>query len=393
MPMTLLQVVFFLIALTVTTLAGIYTARRLIRPLPLREPLRSWLSRGLIALFAIPFIGVATNFLVKSELTLPLIWFAMLSLAYCSWLVAVALSGDLLRLFRWIGARLTKSPAEPIDEGRRRLIQTAVTGSTMGASVLLLGAGTREALAGPTVIEVEVPLAGLPREFDGYTIAQISDLHVGLTIRREYVEMVMKRLSDVGADAIAVTGDLVDGSVSELRRHAEPLKELRAKDGVFFVTGNHEYISGADAWLDEVARHGMTPLLNEHRIITRGEAKLVMAGIIDRAAGRFGSTRLEDPVAALRGAPAEAKKIMLAHQPIQVVGAAAAGADLQLSGHTHGGQFFPWNFAVHLVQPYVAGLARHENTWIYVNRGTGYWGPPVRLGPSAEITKVILRST
>src|SRR5688572_2677280 len=233
--MKLLQVLFFLTALLVTTGAGIYTTRRLIAPLPIGERTRIWAARLLVGLFAIPFLAVAINFLVKSEATLPLIWFAMSSFAYCSWLVAVAAGSDLTRLFRWIGRKVMRRepPRRPIDEDRRRLVQIALSGTTFGASALLLGTGTREALEGPSVIEVEIPIEGLPLELDRFSIAQISDLHVGLTIRRPYVETVLARASDIGADAIALTGDLVDGSVAELRRHIEPLKELRAREGIY----------------------------------------------------------------------------------------------------------------------------------------------------------------
>jgi uncharacterized protein len=390
--MLLLRILFYATALLITISAGVYTARRLIRPLPLGERTKKWAARILVAMFALPFVSLGIVFLLGSEATLPLIWVAMLSLAYSSWLVAVAATQDLVRAVRWIGRRLSRRSIEaPVDHDRRRLVQAALSASTFGGSALLLGAGTREALAGPSVIEVEVPIVGLPLEFDRYSIAQISDLHVGLTIRRDYVETVLARTSDIGADAIAITGDMVDGRVQELRPLVEPLTELRARDGIYFVTGNHEYISGADPWLDEVARYDMIPLLNEHRVISRGEAKLVIGGVVDRAAGRFGAATLEDHDRAFSGAPIGAKRIMLAHQPVQVEKAAHAGADLQLSGHTHGGQFFPWNLAIHMVQPHVAGLGRHERTWIYVNRGTGYWGPPVRLGPTSEITKIILR--
>lgn len=384
----LLRVVGFVAASTLIMLGGgLYTAFRLVRPLPVSQRARRILTGLTVAVFLLPLLGMTVNFLLgPADAARPLTWVAMTAFAPATWLVTVAVLGHILRL----GERMLPGQ-RPVDPERRRLLQTAVTVSSAGASTILLGVGTKQALEGPKVQTIEVPIAGLPEAFDGYTIAQISDLHVGLTIHRDYVEMVMERVSNVGADAIAVTGDLVDGSVADLRRIAEPLKELRARDGVFFSTGNHEYISGVDPWLDEVARYGMTPLLNEHRVVSRGTESLVIAGIADRSAGRFGAAHEEDAAKALAGAPAGAKRILLAHQPVQVEKAAPTGVDLQLSGHTHGGQYFPWNYAIHLVQPYVAGLHRHEDTWLYVNRGTGYWGPPVRLGTSSEISKIILR--
>ncbi|MEO7117241.1 MAG: metallophosphoesterase [Caldimonas sp.] len=236
------------------------------------------------------------------------------------------------------------------------------------------------------VRRVDVPLAGLAPGLDGFTIAQISDVHVGPTIRRPYVEAIVATVNRLDADLVAVTGDLVDDSVAQLAEHVAPLAGLRSKEGTFFVTGNHEYYSGAASWVRELRRLGLVVLMNEHVVVRRQEASLVVAGVTDYGAGHFDRAQASDPRAALAGSPAAAFKLLLAHQPRSADAAEAAGFDLQLSGHTHGGQFWPWNLVVRLQQPFTAGLHRWRRLWVYTSRGTGYWGPPKRFGAPSEVT-------
>ncbi|HSC65560.1 MAG TPA: metallophosphoesterase [Caldimonas sp.] len=236
------------------------------------------------------------------------------------------------------------------------------------------------------VVRVDVPIAGLPAALDGFTIAQVSDVHVGPTIKRPYVEAIVAAVNRLDVDLVAVTGDLVDGSVHDLAEHVAPLAGLRARDGVFFVTGNHEYYSGAAAWVRELRRLGLTVLMNEHAVVRRGDARLVVAGVTDFSAAHFNPAEASDPAAALAGSPAGAVRVLLAHQPRSAAAGEAAGFHLQLSGHTHGGQFLPWNFLVRLQQPFTAGLHRWRDMWVYTSRGTGYWGPPKRFGAPSEIT-------
>jgi uncharacterized protein len=243
----------------------------------------------------------------------------------------------------------------------------------------------------PKVRTVQIAFAGLPAALDGFTIAQISDLHVGPTIRRHFVARVVNAVNALSADVVAITGDLVDGTVPELAAEVAPLAGLAGREGTFFVSGNHEYYAGVHAWLDEVRRLGIRVLQNEHVVIEHGGAKLLLAGVSDFSAGHFERGHASDPEAALRGAPADvAIKVLLAHQPRSAAAAAAAGFDLQLSGHTHGGQFLPWNFFVRFQQPFTAGLHRLDRLLVYVSRGTGYWGPPKRFGAPSEITHIRL---
>jgi predicted MPP superfamily phosphohydrolase len=233
-------------------------------------------------------------------------------------------------------------------------------------------------------------LAGLPPALAGFTIVQISDIHVGPTIKGGYVHAVVDRVNTLDADLVAITGDLVDGSVAQLGADIAPLAWLASRHGTFVVTGNHEYYSGADEWVAEYRRIGMTVLMNEHVVIEQGGASLVVAGVTDFSAQQFDEAQRSDPARAVAGSPAGAPKVLLAHQPRSADAALAVGVDLQLSGHTHGGQFWPWNLFVRLQQPYTAGLDRHGKLWVYTSRGTGYWGPPKRFGAPSEITRIRL---
>jgi hypothetical protein len=267
-------------------------------------------------------------------------------------------------------------------------------GSALAVPVLALAAslvGLANARRRPAVRRVEVPIAGLAPALHGFTIAQISDLHVGPTIRRRFVDAVVDAVNALQADLVAVTGDLVDGRVDELRDHTAPLGRLQARHGAWFVTGNHEYYSHAPSWIAEVQRLGLQVLLNEHRVLQHDGAALLLAGVTDFSAHHFDPAQRSDPARALEGAPPGVRpRVLLAHQPRSAGAAAAAGFDLQLSGHTHGGQFVPWIWFVSLQQPYTAGLHRHGAMWVYVSRGTGYWGPPKRLGAPSEITLLTL---
>ncbi|MBG6082160.1 putative MPP superfamily phosphohydrolase [Rubrivivax gelatinosus] len=242
----------------------------------------------------------------------------------------------------------------------------------------------------PKLRTVRVPLPGLPPALEGFTIVQISDLHVGPTIKRGWVQAVVERANAAGADLVALTGDLVDGRVEDLREDFAPLAALRARHGVFAVTGNHDYYSGALPWIAEWRRCGIVPLIDEHHVVVHGGAQLAVAGVADFGAAGFEPSHRSDAQRALAGAPPGATRLLLAHQPRSAAAAAEAGADLQLSGHTHGGQIWPWGLLVPLQQPITAGLQRVGRMRVYVSRGTGYWGPPLRLGAPSEITRLVL---
>ncbi|ARP97297.1 metallophosphoesterase [Bordetella genomosp. 13] len=266
--------------------------------------------------------------------------------------------------------------------------------SALAVPLLALAASTAgffNARRRARVVDVQVPIAGLPDALHGFTVVQISDVHVGPTIKKAYVQAIVDAVNAAGPDMVAITGDVVDGSVERLADHTRPLGALRAPHGVYLVTGNHEYYSGASAWVEEFRRLGLRVLMNEHAVIHPAGQCVVVAGVTDFGAGAFDPTHRSSPARALAGAPSGAAlRLLLAHQPRSAAAAAPLGYTLQLSGHTHGGQFFPWGFFVRFQQPFTAGLHRHEGMWVYISRGTGYWGPPKRLGAPSEITRLRL---
>ena len=278
-----------------------------------------------------------------------------------------------------------------VDESKRDFIKKSVSIGIIGLTGSATAYGFYKARKGPQVIKENIFLKNLPPEFENYKIAQISDLHVGPTIKRPYVEKVFDTIANVNPDMLAVTGDLVDGSVENLRSDLEPFKDMIARDGTFFVTGNHEYYSGVDRWLDETDRLGMTNLINSKTIIEKQGSEICIAGITDFRAHQIKKSHRSNPKSALNNVRKNIPKIVLAHQPNSIFSVHDAGADLQLSGHTHGGQFVPFNFPTKLANTYLSGLYDHEGTQIYVNRGTGYWGPPLRLGIPSEITEITLK--
>lgn len=275
---------------------------------------------------------------------------------------------------------------------------TAVATMSQASALLAAGLAIFATLVGflnarrvARVVEVDIPLSGLPEAFSGFTIAQITDLHVGPTIKRSYVDGVVDAVNALQADVVAVTGDVVDGRVSDLSGDTAPLARLNARHGTYFVTGNHEYYAGEGEWTEEFQRLGLRVLMNEHVVIEREGSRIVLAGVADYGAHHFNPRHRSDPEGAVRDAPDDASvRILLAHQPRSAFAAATAGFDLQLSGHTHGGQFWPWNHFVPLQQPFTAGLHRLRQLWVYVSRGTGYWGPPKRFGSPSEITRLRL---
>jgi predicted MPP superfamily phosphohydrolase len=216
------------------------------------------------------------------------------------------------------------------------------------------------------------------------------DLHIGPTIRTSYVQNVVRVVNELKADLVALTGDITDGNPAEIGSIAKELSQIQSEHGRFFVTGNHEYYHDALGWIELHQKFGTHVLMNENHIIEKQGAKLAILGVADVSAHHFIPTHRSSPENAAANVPEGVLKILLAHQPSSYKAANAAGVNLQLSGHTHSGQFFPWNLVIGFFHDYYRGLNRFQDMWIYVNPGTGYWGPPLRTAVASEITLLTL---
>jgi predicted MPP superfamily phosphohydrolase len=301
-----------------------------------------------------------------------------LSMAWLSFALVLTLVRDvLLLLTAWT----------PALAGAHSFVSQAGVEAVLIGSLIALAVGALAALRGPKVVRIDVPIQGLHPDLVGFRIAQISDLHVGRTIGERYVRRVVELARAFSPDLVALTGDMVDGQVKRLARDVAPLREL-ARDGrAFFVLGNHDCYSGAGDWIAHFRSMGMRVLLNENAVVSKGAGRMLVGGVLDPAVAMSRPGQEPRPDLAAQGAESGAFKLLLAHNPRIAPAGARAGFDLQLSGHTHAGQFFPWTLAVRLVHaPHVAGLSREARMWVYVSAGTGTWGPPVRLGTSPELT-------
>jgi len=384
--------VFFGVLTLLTGLVHAYFWSRLVRAPGWPAPWQAVGTAAVVVLALLVPVAVPVSRLLPRE------WAGGVSAVAFTWmglgfLLFVALV--LADLVAWAGPALlataTAAKGEvAADPARRELLARGVAGAATLAAAGMGGVALRNAVGSPAVTEVEVRLERLPPALSGLTLVQLSDVHVGPTIGRRFIEDLVERTNALQPDVVVITGDLVDGSVGELAHHVEPLRQLRARHGVYFVTGNHEYYSGAEEWVAHLPTLGVRVLRNERVAIGDERGWIDLAGVNDYKAGSFGDA--PDLERALAGRDPARELVLLAHQPAEIENAARLGVGLQLSGHTHGGQIWPFGNAVRLAQPYVSGLHRHgPQTQIYVSCGTGYWGPPMRLGAPSEITKIVLR--
>jgi len=383
---TLPRLALFL-TITWTILFGLhyYIWARLIRDTELAHPWRIGLTLILIVLGLLIPTGIILSRFAPLAVTGPLLWVVYTWLGMAFFLNVLLAVTDLAKLLAVILP--LKIGGSPVDSERRlflaQMVGMGVVLANLGLSVVGLFGATASAVR---VKRIRVGLPKLPQALDGYRIAQVSDLHVGPTIGHDFVQTIVGEVNSLHPDLVAITGDLVDGSLAQLENQTAPLRELQAKDGVFFVTGNHEYYVGdVDEWLAWLSGIGIRPLRNERITIRDG---FDLAGTDDISAK--GNGHGQDIPKALEGRGVDRPVILMAHQPRSFREAKRLGVDLQLSGHTHGGQIYPFNFVVGLFEPYLAGLYREGNSQIYVSRGTGYWGPPMRLGSPSEITEITL---
>lgn len=341
----------------------------------------------LVSVLSLPFSRLVPHEVASVWAWVGFTWLGVMMFALLSCLVV-----DVAMMVHYLFTREL-----PVDVQRRQFLQRAAGVAIVGSVGVLSGWSFKNALRPVAVTSLSVPLARLPVALNGVRIAQLTDVHIGPTLDGLWLQDVVARTNALHADAIVITGDLVDGSVEDLRSHIAPLAALQAPHGVYFITGNHEFYSGVEEWVAHIASMGIRVLQNEGvRLYPRGAdaPALYLAGVDDYHSDRFEGYRQDIP-AALAGWRAEEEVVvLLAHQPAAIHEAAAHKVDLQLSGHTHGGQIYPFNYAVKLQQPYVRGLHTYpeSDTQIYVSCGTGFWGPPMRLGTAAEITHITLMS-
>lgn len=372
---------FLALGLVLALVAGFFTylARRSMALCPplARHPVRVWgfLAAFLLLMFLVPLANRLTDHRLDALYGLSYGLFGLVS-SYLLFLAVADLGQFLLR-------RLAHAPAG---------IGCWAVGLAAGAALLSCLAGLVPALRAPALKTVDVPIQGLPAGLDGFRIVQVSDLHLGPLVSAARAERLAERVNALNPDLVAVTGDLVDGEADGVRAKVARLAVLRSTHGVYFVTGNHEYYSGVAKWIPVIQGMGWHVLENAHQVITHGGAPLVVAGLPDPAArGRRGTGRGPDLAKALAGAPPEATKLLLFHPPTGYEAAAKAGVSLQLSGHTHAGQYFPWSLVVPLFYRFPRGLNRFGPLWIYTSVGTGFWGPPDRFGVPPELTLLVLR--
>jgi uncharacterized protein len=390
---------FFAIVSVLLGLMTLYLWKRLVKDTTGPGRPRRVLTAGLVVLTLLVVATLALPRVIGVTASAWFAWPGYLWFAMVVYLVLILLVAEPVRLALrgWTRGRTSEEPVPgdpPVahDGVNRRVFLARATAAAAGAaSVGVVGFGAATALGPPDVLRVPVRLRRLDPAFNGFRIAVVSDIHLGPLAGRAHTERIVRMINESEPDLVAIVGDLVDGTVAELGPAAEPLRDLHSREGAFFVTGNHEYfVDDTSEWLNELERLGVQPLRNQNTAIRRGAATFDLAGVNDVA----GRSRADPPDfdRALSGLDGSRPTVLLAHQPVQVEQSAARGVDLQLSGHTHGGQMWPFHYVVRAVQPSLAGLSTVGGTQLYVSRGAGFWGPPVRVGAPPDITVVSLES-
>ena len=369
------------ITLVLAILGGVFTymARRSMALCPAlaRHPVSVWGFFGLFVglMFLVPLVNRLTGHRADA-----LYWLSYGLFGFVSTYLVYLLAADLIQILL---RRLAHAPAS---------VGLWAFGIALAATLASNLVGLATAIRQPALTSVDIPIQGLPEGLVGFRIVQISDLHLGPLVPASKVERLVARTNGLRPDLIAITGDLVDGEADGVRGKAERMAALRSSHGVFFVTGNHEYYAGVGKWIPVLQGMGWRVLDNTHQLLTHHGAELAVVGMPDPAArGRRGTGRGPDLTTALAGVPDQATKLLLFHPPTGYDGAERAGIHLQLSGHTHAGQYFPWSLVVRSVYRYPSGLNRHGGLWLYTSVGTGFWGPPTRFLVPPELTLLVLR--
>lgn len=406
--------VFFAILGVLSVLSHVYLYRRIFRDTS-GHP--GWRKAGVIGLAALCLLMLGSR-----ALAFVLPERVMLALATVGWtwmgaavylilaLFMIGSARSLVSLFR--GRRSQPAPAAaasppapaqapasepapapaPVSQERRQFLARATASGALLATGGFVGYGTWRAFHPPVINRLAIRLPGLPKALDGFTLVQVSDIHVGPVIQRRFMDAMVDQCNALKPDLVCITGDLVDGSVDELGHAVGALTNLRARHGAYFCTGNHEYYSGDEEWTAALERMGIPVLRNRHVSIGEPGASFDLVGVDDWSAGRSGSPHRYDLEKAVAGRDPERASVLMAHQPANWREASKAGIGLQLSGHTHGGQFFPFTLVVSAIWEHAAGHFEENGHHLYVSRGTGFWGPPVRIAAPPEIVHVTLLS-
>jgi predicted MPP superfamily phosphohydrolase len=397
--------VFFVLLSAVLGLMHVYLWKRLVKDTTRPGRTRWVLTAALIALATVLLAALILPRVIGVTESTWVVWpgYIWFGLVVYLFLTLLVLEPVRLALWAWVkrtplqatGTTTTEPAAQDEPTARaavnRRVFLARASAAAAGAaSVSVVGVGMASALGPPDLLHVPVRLRKLDPVFNGFRIAVVSDIHLGPLSGRAHTERIVRMINETAPDLVAIVGDLVDGTVEELGPAAEPLRDLESREGTFFVTGNHEYfVEDPLSWLRELERLGVQPLRNENTAIRRGAAAFDLAGVNDIS----GASKSDPPDfdRALSGLDSSRPTVLLAHQPVQVNEAAARGVDLQLSGHTHGGQMWPFHYIVRAAQPSLAGLSTVDDTQLYVTRGAGFWGPPVRVGAPPDITVLNLQ--
>lgn len=377
-------IIFISVFLSLIIGGHIYLYRRLVRDVTKNPRLR---RGGLVGIVAMTLVVIGTLFSFRIYPAMPepiaVSAWTWLGVAMYLFLITLALSAA-----KWIALRAAPKPVNP---ERREFLSKAVATTAIVSAAGVSSLGVYRAFTMPVITDVQVKLPGLPKALDGFTLLQLSDVHIGSVIRQRFIDEVVRHCASVKPDAVVMTGDLVDGSVEHLGETAARLMRMPSRYGTFFCTGNHDYYSGDVEWSAALEQMGVTVLRNRFVTVGDATASFDLIGVDDYGARRegHGGWDLEKAVA---GRDPSRASVLLAHQPAGFEEVVKKGLGLQLSGHTHGGQLFPFTAGVKLAWKNSVGRYDEGNTALYVSRGTGFWGPPMRVGSPPEIVRVTLLS-
>lgn len=388
MNRTITLTIFFALFAFAVFLVHYYIWKRLIKAPDIKY--KKFLTILLIFL-AISFpISFGLSKIIPYSISFYLLWFSTLWLGIMLLYLFTFLFIDFLHLIIYLFNKFIKN-SNDFNPQRREFISKSIA---LGATSVVLGAtilSVKKYYDIAIVKKISLKIKNLPNSFKNFKIVQISDIHIGQIMRKDTLEEIVEQVNSLNPDLIAITGDLADGSVGFLFDEVTPLNKLKAKKGVFFVTGNHEYYSGVKQWVNAIKKLGITVLENRNiEIKSNNNERISLIGVNDHDAGRFGKENAPDFKKAFKNIDNDTVKVLLTHQPIDVDKASKYNADLMLSGHTHGGQIWPFGYIVELQQKYLKGYYKYNDTHLYVNQGTGCWGPPMRLGTENEITEITL---